>query len=102
MNKNQIFNFSHFRPRVPYRLPMVTAHRIRDFKLHPASGLVVLFEEDIPPLTLHPEWADLMKPQKGQMFVTASNGGTLLIDVPLFNRLFVRMETPNATTIHSR
>lgn len=101
MNKNLLFKLSHYRPRVPYMLPMVTAHRIRDLKLHPTAGLVVLFYEDIAPLTLHPEWAQLMQPRKGQILVTAPRGGTLLLDEPVFNRLFIRLETPNAATIHA-
>ena len=101
MNRNLMFKLSHYRPRVPYKLPMVTAHRIRDFKLHPSAGLVILFYEDVAPLTLHPNWAQIMSPKKGQVFVTAPRGGTLLLDDPVFNRLFIRMETPNATTIHA-
>ena len=78
MQKNSPFGLSHYRPRVPYQLPMVTAHRIRDMKLHPTAGMVIVFHEDIAPLVVNPEWATLMRPQAGQYLVTAPRGGTLL------------------------
>ncbi len=98
---NTPFALHHYRPRVPYALPMVTAHQIRDLSLHPSSGVIIAFYEDVAPLCVNAEWAQLMQPSKGQYLVTAHKGDTLLLDEDRFLQLFIKTDKDlhNGTTI---
>lgn len=95
----RIFNFVYFRPRVPLAMPCVFAHRIRDIRIDSSDGVILSFYEDIPELRVHPEWAAIMQPHEGMMFVTAPRGGTLLLNNAQFNHLFkpTSKGSPNVT-----